>query len=104
MSSMLRYAATLAVVVVALGVSGESPAQSGSFQKHGPRNAITDVDGVWVGSFGRTDPPYRTGSTVVWVKEGVIGGAYIPGGFLSAASTPMRWRTAGSRSLSMPCC
>src|SRR3954453_2082832 len=86
-SSILRYAAALAAVVVALGVSGESLAQSGSFKKHGPRNAITDVDGVWVGSFGRTDPPYRTGSTVVWVKEGAIGGAYIPGGFIGSINT-----------------
>src|SRR4051812_6810091 len=87
MSSMLRYAAALAAVVVAFGIGGESLAQSGSFKKHGPRNAITDVDGVWVGSFGRTDPPYRTGSTVVWVKEGVIGGAYIPGGFVGSINT-----------------
>lgn len=86
MSLMLRYAATLAAVF-ALGAGDKSLAEGASFKTHGPRNAITDVDGIWVGSFGRTDPPYRTGSTVVWVREGAIGGAYIPGGFVGSINT-----------------
>lgn len=85
MNSAFRYTAALAAIV-ALGTSVPCFAQS-SFQTHGPRNAIIDVDGVWVGSFGRTDPPYRTGSTVVWVREGAIGGAYIPGGFVGSINT-----------------
>jgi L-aminopeptidase/D-esterase-like protein len=86
MNSTLRCTAAL-VVMVALGVSTESFAQGASFKKHGPKNAIIDVDNIWVGNFGRTDPPYRTGSTVVWVKEGVIGGAYVPGGFVGSVNT-----------------
>ena len=84
MRTTLQCTAAL-LTMVAVG-TGPCFAES-SFKKHGPRNAITDVDGVWVGSHGRTDPPYRTGSTVVWVREGAIGGAYIPGGFVGSINT-----------------
>jgi putative pantetheine hydrolase len=63
-----------------LASSAQCFAQS-SFTTHGPRNAITDVDGIWVGSEGRTDPPYRTGLTLVWTREGAMGSVYVPGGW-----------------------
>jgi len=85
MKLMRRSAALL--TMVALGASVQCFAQSSSFSTHGPRNAITDVDGIWVGSFGRTDPPYRTGSTVIWTEAGAIGGVYVVGGFVGTVNT-----------------
>ena len=79
MKVALRYSAALAAMA-ALSTGAQCFAQS-SFTMHGPRNAITDVDGIWVGSEGRTDPPYRTGVTLVWTREGAMGSVYVPGGW-----------------------
>lgn len=46
----------------------------------GPHNAITDVPGVLVGQFERTDAPYLTGTTVVHVPGTAVAGVDVRGG------------------------
>lgn len=75
----------------ALAISAQGNA-AGSFDKTGPVNAITDVDGILVGMYTRTDPPYQTGTTAVWAPgttamTGATGGAYVPGGWPGGVNT-----------------
>ncbi|WP_432950895.1 P1 family peptidase [Kribbella sp. CA-253562] len=46
----------------------------------GPHNAITDVPGVLVGQVERTDPPYLTGTTVVYFPGTAVTGVDVRGG------------------------
>ncbi|MEV6288095.1 P1 family peptidase [Kribbella sp. NPDC051770] len=46
----------------------------------GPYNAITDVPGVLVGQVERTDPPYLTGTTVVYFPGTAVAGVDVRGG------------------------
>lgn len=46
----------------------------------GPRNAITDVDGVLVGHRTRDEPGWLTGCTVVVAPPGTVGGVDVRGG------------------------
>ncbi|TWD84127.1 L-aminopeptidase/D-esterase-like protein [Kribbella amoyensis] len=46
----------------------------------GPQNAITDVPGVLVGQVERTDPPYLTGTTVVYLPGTAVAGVDVRGG------------------------
>jgi L-aminopeptidase/D-esterase-like protein len=46
----------------------------------GPHNAITDVPGVLVGQVERTDPPYLTGTTVVYFPGTAVAGVDVRGG------------------------
>lgn len=46
----------------------------------GPTNSIVDVGGALVGSYERTDPPYLTGTTVVWFPEGAVASVDCRGG------------------------
>lgn len=49
-------------------------------EQPGPYNAITDVPGVLVGHFERTDAPYLTGTTVVHVPGTAVAGVDVRGG------------------------
>ena len=49
--------------------------------RHGPNNAITDVEGIRVGQYQRIGSGYQTGTTVVWAPGGAVGGAFIGGGW-----------------------
>lgn len=46
----------------------------------GPRNALTDVAGVRVGHYQRSGRGWRTGTTVVLVDGGAVGGVDVRGG------------------------
>src|SRR3954467_9273099 len=46
----------------------------------GPHNAITDVPGVLVGQVERVDPPYLTGTTVVYLPTTAVAGVDVRGG------------------------
>ncbi|MEU8222429.1 P1 family peptidase [Kribbella sp. NPDC048915] len=46
----------------------------------GPHNAITDVPGILVGQVERTDPPYLTGTTVVYTPGTAVAGVDVRGG------------------------
>jgi putative pantetheine hydrolase len=46
----------------------------------GPSNGITDVAGIEVGHFSRTDAPYLTGTTVVLARGGATAAADLGGG------------------------
>jgi len=46
----------------------------------GPHNAITDVPGVLVGHATATDPPYLTGTTVVYLPRTAVTGVDVRGG------------------------
>ncbi|MPY78319.1 MAG: hypothetical protein GEV04_07455 [Actinophytocola sp.] len=46
----------------------------------GPRNAITDVDGVLVGHHHRIGDGWATGTTVVLARDGAVGGVDARGG------------------------
>jgi L-aminopeptidase/D-esterase-like protein len=46
----------------------------------GPHNAITDVPGVLVGQVQRTDPPYLTGTTVLYLPGTAVFGVDARGG------------------------
>ena len=88
-----RRRAYLAILagLCAFTMSAQSSAE-GSFTKTGPVNAITDVNGILVGMYTRTDPPYQTGTTAVWAPgttamTGATGGAYVPGGWPGGVNT-----------------
>ena len=49
-------------------------------QQPGPHNAITDVPGILVGQYERTDAPYLTGTTVVHVPASAVAGVDVRGG------------------------
>ncbi|MEV0790120.1 P1 family peptidase [Kribbella sp. NPDC050459] len=46
----------------------------------GPHNAITDVPGILVGQVERVDPPYLTGTTVVYAPGTAVAGVDVRGG------------------------
>ena len=46
----------------------------------GPRNAITDVPGILVGQFNKTDDGYLTGTTVIYAPGRAVGGVDVRGG------------------------
>ncbi|MBB5978235.1 P1 family peptidase [Kribbella solani] len=46
----------------------------------GPQNAITDVPGILVGQVERLDPPYLTGTTVVYAPATAVAGVDVRGG------------------------
>lgn len=54
---------------------------------HGTQNAITDVKGIRVGQYTRSDPPYLTGTTVVWAPESAVASAYVGGGWPGTVNT-----------------
>jgi putative pantetheine hydrolase len=49
-------------------------------ERPGPHNAITDVPGVLVGQVQRLDPPYLTGTTVVYLPSTAVAGVDVRGG------------------------
>ncbi|GAA1569803.1 P1 family peptidase [Kribbella sancticallisti] len=49
-------------------------------EQPGPHNAITDVPGVLVGQVERLDPPYLTGTTVVYLPSTAVAGVDVRGG------------------------
>ncbi|ASO18842.1 L-aminopeptidase/D-esterase-like protein [Actinoalloteichus hoggarensis] len=46
----------------------------------GPHDAVTDVGGLLVGQYGRTDGGWATGCSVVLVPDGAVGGVDVRGG------------------------
>jgi L-aminopeptidase/D-esterase-like protein len=46
----------------------------------GPTNSLVDVEGVLVGRYERTDPPFLTGTTVVLFPDGAVASADVRGG------------------------
>lgn len=64
-------AAFIAVLATASGASGQRP---------GPTNTITDVPGIEVGHETRIGDGYRTGTTVVLVRQGATAGFSQQGG------------------------
>jgi putative pantetheine hydrolase len=46
----------------------------------GPTNGVTDVGGLEVGHYTRTDAPYLTGTTVVLARGGAVAAAAVGGG------------------------
>lgn len=46
----------------------------------GPANGLTDVEGVLVGHYTRSEPPYLTGTTAVLAPGGAVAGADVRGG------------------------
>lgn len=91
MNTSARRACLAALGLCAFALSAPGNA-AGSFDKTGPVNAITDVPGILVGMYTRTDPPYQTGTTAVWAPgtpgvTGATGGAYVPGGWPGGVNT-----------------
>ena len=68
-------------------IAGSSVASAQDTRRHGPNNAITDVDGILVGHHHRTDGNYQTGVTVVWAPGQAVGSAYIGGGWPGTINT-----------------
>jgi L-aminopeptidase/D-esterase-like protein len=77
------------VVVVSLlfGCVSAWPAEPARTLRHGARNAITDVKGIRVGHYTRNEPPYLTGTTVVWAPEGAVASTYVGGGWPGTINT-----------------
>lgn len=65
--------------VAPFGATQAHAAQS-QVQRPGPKNSITDVAGIRVGQYARTDKPYLTGTTVVYAPDGAFGGVDVAGG------------------------
>lgn len=57
-----------------------SPSVEVEAEQPGPNNSITDVPGIAVGSYQRTDGAYLTGTTVVHAVRGAVGGVDERGG------------------------
>jgi putative pantetheine hydrolase len=55
----------------------------------GRLNAITDVEGIEVGQFNRTDGQYLTGTTVVWAPDQATASVYVGGGWPGTINTDM---------------
>ena len=68
-------------------IAGSSVASAQETRRHGPNNAITDVEGILVGHHHRTDGNYQTGVTVVWAPGQAVGSAYIAGGWPGTINT-----------------
>jgi putative pantetheine hydrolase len=68
-------------------VAWSSDACAQETRRHGPNNAITDVEGILVGHHQRTDGNYQTGVTVVWAPGQAVGSAYVGGGWPGTINT-----------------
>jgi putative pantetheine hydrolase len=75
----------MALAMTCIAVSSVASAQE--TRRHGPNNAITDVEGILVGHHHRTDGNYQTGVTVVWAPRQAVGSAYIGGGWPGTINT-----------------
>jgi L-aminopeptidase/D-esterase-like protein len=60
----------------------------------GPRNALSDVDGLLLGHFDRRDDGHLTGTTVVIAPEGMVAGVDVRGGAPGTRETDLLDPTA----------
>jgi putative pantetheine hydrolase len=68
-------------------IAGFNAASAQEPRRHGPDNAITDVEGILVGHHHRTDGNYQTGVTVVWAPGQAVGSVHIGGGWPGSINT-----------------
>lgn len=80
----LALALSLSLLLLQAGAGDASAQQT---RRHGPNNAITDVDGILVGHHQRTDGTYQTGTTVVWAPGQAVGSVHIGGGWPGTINT-----------------
>ncbi|MGH3098920.1 MAG: P1 family peptidase [Streptosporangiales bacterium] len=71
----------------AQGETGPAKTKNEAFPRPGHLNAITDVAGIQVGQYSRTDGDYQTGTTVVRAPDGAVNGVSVPGGWPGTINT-----------------
>jgi putative pantetheine hydrolase len=83
----VAHRAPLLIAFAMACIASSSVASAQETRRHGPNNAITDVEGILVGHHQRTDGNYQTGVTVVWAPGQAVGSAYIGGGWPGTINT-----------------
>ncbi|HEX2540350.1 MAG TPA: P1 family peptidase [Caldimonas sp.] len=81
------HRAALLVACAMACIAWSTVAAAQETRRHGPNNAITDVEGILVGHHERTDGDYQTGVTVVWAPGQAVGSVYVGGGWPGTINT-----------------
>ena len=83
----MAHRAPLLIAFALACIAWSSVASAQEARRHGPNNAITDVDGILVGHHQRTDGNHQTGVTVVWAPGQAVGSVHIGGGWPGTINT-----------------
>lgn len=78
--SALATGSLIATVALVPATAAAAPNDTDSQRDTGPLNAITDVPGIQVGQYQRTDDGYLTGTTVVHAPGRAVAGVSVSGG------------------------